>query len=81
MSPNEVAILTIINEKNKYELVQLKLATTIIEENFATCHSLCRQGFLERNRLGQLQVSMAGNEALIEEFLTLRVALSGDNRG
>ena len=38
---------------------------TVIDENFATCHSLCRQGYLERNRLGGLQVTQKGKYAVI----------------
>ena len=65
MCPNEVAILSIINEKHAFALKQLKRATAIIEENFATCHSLCRQGYLERNRLGGLQVTRKGKNVVI----------------
>ncbi len=68
MCPNEVAILAIINEKHSYELGQLKRATEMIEENFATCHSLCQQGYLERNKLGGLQVTKKGKYAVIEAF-------------
>ena len=66
MCPDDVAILKIIKGKHSLDLQQLKRATDIIEENFATCHLLCQQGYLERNRLGGLQVTMKGNNAVIE---------------
>ncbi len=66
MSPYELVILTTVKEKHAFDLKQLRVATEMIEGNLATCHSLCRQGYLERNKLGGLQVTKKGKYAIIE---------------
>ena len=64
MSPNELAILMILKEKCALDLEQLTHVNDIVEGNFLLCNSLCRQGYLERKRLGGLQVTWKGKNAI-----------------
>ncbi len=66
MLANEVAILTIINEKHALDLEQLIHVTDVLEENRPLCNSLCRQGYLEQKRLGGLQVTRKGKNVIIK---------------
>ena len=64
MFPNEVEILTMINEKYALDLEQLIHVNDIVGENRLLCNSLCRQGYLEKKRLGGLHVTMKGKMAI-----------------
>ena len=64
MLPNEFAVLMIIKEKCALDLEQLQQANDVVEENLLIAGSLCRQGYLERKRLGGLQVTRKGKTAI-----------------
>lgn len=64
MSPNEVAILTMITEKHALDSEQLIHVNDTMEEKHLLCSSLYRQGYLEQKRLGGLQVTMKGKMAI-----------------
>lgn len=66
MGQNEVEILSIINRRYALDLEQLIRVTDVIEENYALCNSLCQQGYLEKKRLGGLQVTSKGKNALLQ---------------
>ena len=64
MLPNELAILMTINQKHTLDLEQLIHACNVVQENLPLCSSLCQQGYLERKRLGGLQVTWKGKNAI-----------------